>query len=217
MLIEQNASFTKRRMTDTDEFQSEVAEQDSWVLSYVDLLLLMVTLFILLLSFQQQELDKAEVENEKMAKVIEKAPTPPLIDQVYINELKDQVSFVEEENNIRLAMSDHILFLPGDAALSRSGELVLNELSVMLNNHPSKILVEGHTDNHVISTPRFQSNWELSSARASSVTRHLIAMGVSPRRLSAIGYADTRPKANNNTQRGRTENRRVELVLTPVE
>ena len=221
MLIEQGGSTEQRRSTDAESFEATV-EPDSWVLSYVDLLLLMVTLFVLLLSYQQQVLKKTQEDASKL--VLEPAVLEPavkvkpiLLDQVYINDLKGKVSFLEENNQVRLAMSDQLLFLPGDAALSRSGELVLDELAVMLNVHPSKILVEGHTDNQVISTPRFQSNWELSSARASSVTRHLIGKGVSPIRLSAIGYADTRPIQGNASRQGRKENRRVELVLTVPE
>jgi chemotaxis protein MotB len=57
------------------------------------------------------------------------------------------------------------------------------------------------------------SNWELSSARASSVTRYLIGQGISPQRLSAIGYADTRPMVSNSDEQGRKKNRRVALVL----
>jgi chemotaxis protein MotB len=205
----------KRRFDDAENLQADINGQESWVLSYVDLLLLMVTLFVLLLSYQQQELKKAK---EKQVKI---EPTyilkPTLVDQVYMTGLKGKVSFIEENNRVRLAMSDHILFLPGDANLSYSGEQVLDELAAMLKKRPSKILVEGHTDNQGISTPRFQSNWELSSARASSVTRHLISMGISPARLSAIGYADTRPLQKNNTKVGRTKNRRVELVLTALE
>ncbi|MGB0237439.1 MAG: OmpA/MotB family protein [Cycloclasticus sp.] len=74
-------------------------------------------------------------------------------------------------------------------------------------------MVEGHTDNQPISTPRYLSNWELSSARATSVTRYLIGRGISPTRLSAIGYADTRPIVSNNDEVGRGKNRRVALVL----
>ncbi|PCI18896.1 MAG: flagellar motor protein MotB [Piscirickettsiaceae bacterium] len=207
----------KRRFTDGEQMELPVAEPDSWALSYVDLLLLMVTLFVLLLSYQHQELEKAKkaIKNEPVQ--VDYTPRVTLVDRVYINDLKGRVSVVESNNQVRLTMSDHILFLPGDAALSRTGERVLDELSVMLNNHPSKVLVEGHTDNEAIATPRFLSNWELSSARASSVTRHLIAMGISPNRLSAIGYADTRPVEKNNTVLGRAKNRRVELVLTAFE
>ncbi|MEO1888507.1 MAG: OmpA family protein [Cycloclasticus sp.] len=62
--------------------------------------------------------------------------------------------------------------------------------------------------------PRYLSNWELSSARATSVTRYLIGPGIAPQCLSAIGgYADTRPLTGNDTEQGRSKNRRVALVL----
>jgi len=73
--------------------------------------------------------------------------------------------------------------------------------------------VEGHTDNSPIKTLKFGSNWELSSARASAVTRYLISLGLGPERIKAIGLADTQPRIGNETPDGRARNRRVSLVL----
>lgn len=130
-----------------------------------------------------------------------------------MSHLKDRVSVREAKDAIKLAISDSILFFPADAALSRSGEKVLEEMAVMLKQRPWHILVEGHTDNQSISTTRYLSNWELSSARATSVTRYLIRRGIAPQRLSAIGYAGTRPLTSNDSEQGRSKNRRVALVL----
>ena len=80
--------------------------------------------------------------------------------------------------------------------------------------HP--IAVEGNTDNVPIKGGAFPSNWELSTARASGVVRFLISGGVDPERLSAIGYADLRPIASNETAAGRALNRRVEIVLQRI-
>ena len=84
----------------------------------------------------------------------------------------------------------------------------------MLNvdrSHP--IVVEGHTDNVPISSAQFPSNWELSTARATTVVRFLISRGLDRNRLSASGYADLHPIASNATAAGRELNRRVEIVL----
>ncbi|KXJ45566.1 MAG: OmpA family protein [Cycloclasticus sp.] len=209
MLIE------RRSKSNLGEGLTQEREHDTWALSYIDLLLLMVTLFVLLLSYQQNEIQQTAVELE--AKQAVKAQAEPdnraFLDQVYMSHLKDRVSVIEEKNTIKLAMSDSILFFPADATLSQSGEQVLNELAVMLKQRPWHILVEGHTDNQPISTPRYASNWELSSSRATSVTRYLIGRGISPQRLSAIGYADTRPITSNNDEIGRGKNRRVALIL----
>jgi chemotaxis protein MotB len=74
-------------------------------------------------------------------------------------------------------------------------------------------VVEGHTDNIPISTPQFPSNWELSAARAASVVRLFIDTGMDPRRLTATGYADQRPVADNATGEGRQSNRRVAITI----
>lgn len=209
MLIE------RRSKSNLAEGLAQEGEHDTWALSYIDLLLLMVTLFVLLLSYQQNEIQQTAVELETL-QTVEAQKTPgnrAFLDQVYMSHLKDRVNVIEEKNTIKLAMSDSILFFPADATLSQSGEQVLDELAVMLKQRPWHILVEGHTDNQPISTPRYASNWELSSSRATSVTRYLIGRGISPQRLSAIGYADTRPITSNNDEIGRGKNRRVALIL----
>ena len=211
----------ERRIADTPAVGELAADDghETWALSYIDLLLLMVTLFVLLLSFQQQEVKEKGLKQEEVPSIASAKAKQPraYLDQAYLSDLKDKVSVIEEHNVIKLAMSDSILFLPADAALSLSGEEVLDEIALMLQQRPWHILVEGHTDNRPISTPKYLSNWELSSARASSVTRYLISRGIKPQRLSAIGYADTRPLVSNKTEQGRGKNRRVALVLRAVE
>ena len=80
-------------------------------------------------------------------------------------------------------------------------------------------MIEGHTDNVPISAKlkgRFKSNWELSTTRATTVVRYLIDQGsVDRQHLSAVGYADTQPHASNDTEEGRSANRRIEIVLYP--
>ncbi|MFT6625669.1 MAG: chemotaxis protein MotB [Cycloclasticus sp.] len=211
----------ERRVTASSDLEEPLHEEDhdTWAVSYIDLLLLMVTLFVLLLSYQQQEIKQAAVEREKkqLVTVDKKPANKAFFDQIYLSQLKDRVEVIEEKNLIKLAMSDSILFFPADATLSLSGEQVLDEIAVMLKQRSWHILVEGHTDNQPISTPRYLSNWELSSARATSVTRYLIGRGIRPQRLSAIGYADTRPLVDNDDEQGRSKNRRVAIVLSAAE
>jgi chemotaxis protein MotB len=211
----------ERRVTASSDLEEPLHEEDhdTWAVSYIDLLLLMVTLFVLLLSYQQQEIKQAAVEREKkqLVTVDKKPANKAFFDQIYLSQLKDRVEVIEEKNLIKLAMSDSILFFPADATLSLSGEQVLDEIAVMLKQRSWDILVEGHTDNQPISTPRYLSNWELSSARATSVTRYLIGRGIRPQRLSAIGYADTRPLVDNDDEQGRSKNRRVAIVLSAAE
>ena len=110
-------------------------------------------------------------------------------------------------------MSDQVLFEPGQAELRPEGRHVVDKLAAAIGRLPNKLGVEGHTDNVPISG-RYPSNWELSTARATTVLRELIEHhGISAARLSAAGYADERPVAANDTAEGRAANRRVELVV----
>jgi chemotaxis protein MotB len=110
-------------------------------------------------------------------------------------------------------VSDRVLFEPGQADLRSEGREVVDKLAAAIGRLPNKLTVEGHTDNVPISG-RYASNWELSTARATTVLRELIERhGISPARLSAAGYADERPLATNDTAEGRAANRRVELVV----
>ena len=90
---------------------------------------------------------------------------------------------------------------------------MLDGISQSLKQNDYSISVEGHTDNIPIHTAQFPSNWELSSFRATNVARYFIQKGVGRKRISAVGYADTRPIADNNSAAGRALNRRVSLVI----
>ena len=114
-------------------------------------------------------------------------------------------------------LTDKLLFNSGSATLQGEGFPLLDEISHLLNvdrKHP--ITVEGNTDNQPIQSSQFPSNWELSTDRATTVVRYLIAHGVQDQRLSAAGYADLHPLASNSTATGRARNRRVDVVLDRI-
>ena len=108
-----------------------------------------------------------------------------------------------------------MLFAESSADLQPVGIEILELVADVLQASPNDISIEGHTDSRPISSGRYPSNWELSTARATSVLRHLTEhVGFDPTRLSAAGYADTRPLAPNDTVEGAARNRRVEVVVT---
>ncbi len=105
-------------------------------------------------------------------------------------------------------------FRSGSAELSNSYIPLLEEVRNVLSDMSGEIRVQGHTDNIPINTPRFRSNWELSTSRAVSVAHALIEGGVlNPNRVQVSGFADTRPVDTNETPEGRARNRRVEIVV----
>jgi chemotaxis protein MotB len=117
---------------------------------------------------------------------------------------------------IRLILQERILFPSGSAELKPETYPILDKLYEILKDLPNPVEVEGHTDSIPIYTEKFPSNWELSTARASSIVRYFIAKGINPERLKASGYADTKPIASNATPEGRAQNRRVEIVILNI-
>ena len=113
-------------------------------------------------------------------------------------------------------LSENILFDSGKAELKKEGTAALTEVAAVLASIADReFQIAGHTDNIPIKSPKFPSNWELSTARAVTVARSLGSQGVPVNRLSAAGYAETQPVSSNDTPEGRQQNRRIEIVLMP--
>lgn len=111
-------------------------------------------------------------------------------------------------------VSEGVLFDAGSAELRPAGKVVLDGVSASLVDVPNQLSIEGHTDDRPISTSQFPSNWELSTARATTVLRYLVDRhGIPSNRVGAVGYADQRPVAPNSTDGGRAKNRRVDVVV----
>jgi chemotaxis protein MotB len=113
-------------------------------------------------------------------------------------------------------MASNVLFPSGSAELSEMGRQTLSELAAVLMTIPDRqFQVAGHTDNVPIGSGRFDDNWELSTTRALSVVRFLQEVGVQPTVLAAVGYGEYQPVADNNSESGKEQNRRIEVVLMP--
>ena len=124
-----------------------------------------------------------------------------------------QVRLTQLPRGIAVEISASVLFSPGQATLQPDSIAALTAVAEVLGSTNDPVQVEGHTDNVPIASAQFPSNWELASARASSVVRLFVATGMSAVRLSAIGYADNRPVDSNDTAEGRARNRRVTLMI----
>ena len=131
------------------------------------------------------------------------------------NNLQDLIQTSHRDRALVISLaSDNLLFARGDADLRPPALAILDKVAGLLQGIPNAIAVEGHTCNLPISTERFPSNWELSAARACSVVRYLAnEKRLDPKRLAATGYGDSRPIAPNDSEDGRVQNRRVNLVI----
>ena len=193
-------------------------EGEGWLTSYLDVLTLLITLFVLLLSMSETGAGDDAASEQATASTGPASPgVLPRNDglQPRFSGLNvDGVSVDEDDSGITLRINNRLLFASGEASLTAGGRTVLRELVEQIDSFEGRVSVEGHTDNVPISTARFPSNWELSTRRATAVLRELVDNGLSRKRLRAIGYADTRPLESNETAGGRAANRRVELLLS---
>lgn len=131
---------------------------------------------------------------------------------------KDEDLDVEVRNGlVYISFSDKLLFPSGSARLNKEGVDAINKLGEVLKQNPDiSIAVVGHTDSIPISTSTYRDNWDLSTARAKTITRQLIDdQKISGTRLTASGRSKYEPVASNETREGRASNRRTEIVLTP--
>ena len=134
--------------------------------------------------------------------------------EALLESLKENLTVYENNEGLVLSLKDSILFAPGNARLETGAEATLDHLveALLQTDHP--VRVEGHTDNTPIETAQYPSNWELSTARATAIVRYLADRhGIPPERLSAVGYGEFHPVAENSSIEGKQKNRRVDIVI----
>ncbi len=164
----------------------------------------------------QKRLSQLESEKDQARKQLDKL-------QKELQELADREKLTLQKLNQYsvLTLPNTLVFSSGSAMLSGEGMTLIGKIADILKRYPDyEIRIEGHTDNKQIK-PEFQhkfaSNWELSSARATTVVRHLVtSYKMDPRKLGAVGYGEYRPIASNDKEEGRSKNRRVEFHIYPV-
>ncbi|HEX4901310.1 MAG TPA: flagellar motor protein MotB [Acidimicrobiales bacterium] len=221
-----------------DAFPVEHEEHENherYLITYADMITLLMALFIILFAIGQTDLAKyrrfAEgasagggagileggpelvSDREVGAPVPAVAPAEELAASLrdHLGSVAGAQVAVEGGAVVVRLPSDGLRFASGSAVLPSAGEHVVGVLAAELAAGPGDILVEGHTDDRPTSGER--TNWELSTDRAAAVVRALVGRGVDPRRLTAAGRADTEPLASNGDAEGRAANRRVEVVL----
>jgi chemotaxis protein MotB len=127
-----------------------------------------------------------------------------------------QLSVSIEKGRIVINLPDNVLFKTGHANVNAEGQKVLKEIANVLKEFKDRrFQVEGHTDNVPIKSSRYPSNWELSTARALNVVHLMIEEGMNPQNISAAGYGEFQPRADNETAEGRKLNRRIEIIMLP--
>jgi chemotaxis protein MotB len=165
-----------------------------------------------------QELADAQKAREEKVKEVS-STYEQLVDKMKGEIAKGQVTISELKGKLTVNMVDAILFDSGKAEIKSDGLVVLGKVIEILKSVDDKsIRIEGHTDTMPITgslAQRYPTNWELSAARAINVARYLQKQAINPATLSAAGFGEFKPVADNATVEGRAKNRRIEIVLVP--
>jgi chemotaxis protein MotB len=134
-----------------------------------------------------------------------------------MNYKTDELSVYTKDGNVYVSLQEKLLFKSGSDVVDPKGKEALKTLAQVLNNTKDiTVLIEGHTDNVPIKTKLFKDNWDLSTARATSIVRILtIDNGFDPNRITATGRSEFHPVKSNDTVEGRAANRRTEVILSP--
>ena len=205
-------------------FEESSPQRDRWLLSYADLLTLLLAFFVVMYSIsvvnekklyelatsldaELMGLDIIEVQEEEVLEA-------PLLGGIEIPNVGVNKQIGEW---LELTLDSKFLFSSGSADLKTNIDATLKNLMLVLESTQGDIRVEGHTDSNPISTQRFPSNWELSAARAAAVVRHFESKGILSARLSATGLASSNPIADNDSELGREKNRRVVLKIRALD
>lgn len=163
------------------------------------------------------EVDRLQQLREQEKQELQEAME--LLEKRLKREIDDQeVKLEMAEKGLVITFVAEVLFDSGKAKIRQEAYPALDKVAKVIRDKVSdrEIGVEGHTDNEPIKHSNWKSNWELSTARATSVLHYLVDNGkLNPKKLSAIGYGEYRPVASNDTEEGRAKNRRVEIVIIP--
>lgn len=127
-----------------------------------------------------------------------------------------KLKVVMRNGRMTIELPNDVLFDSAKSELKPVGRDTLLEVGKVLKGMPERqFQIAGHTDNVKIATPKYASNWELSTARGVTVTKLLIEAGLKPTQLSAAGYGEFSPAEPNDTPEQRAKNRRIEITLVP--
>lgn len=195
-----------------------------WQTIYCSLMLLLVVFFVMLIAYSAIDKDRFQQIKDVAHMAPDVSRSSPDMNQAMQSMrqlslslgIKNDFSVVRTEDGFKAVVPNPVLFASGDASLSEGIYPILDGIIKIAERDHLSIQVEGHTDNVPIHTAKYPSNWELATMRAVYILRYLQQNGIPPGRLSAIGFAEYRPAAENDTPEGRQKNRRIEILFRAV-
>lgn len=242
--------MARRRRLSSDESDKNSHNSGNslrWVLTYADMITLLLAFFLMLYAMSILNLNKFQqvagsIRSGFNGTRVGQSPTVPgkngafsikpipgvgkpvninwPVENKIRNIVKERgfgkmVKLRNDERGLVISLvTDKAIFTRGQADMSPTTRQVIDAVVKPIKAISNKVIVEGHTCDLPIQSDKYPSNWELSTARAASVIRYLIEeVGIAPERLSAAGYADSKPLVPNNSESNRAQNRRVDIII----
>jgi len=191
-----------------------------WIISYADLVTLLLALFLVMFAVNNSNTKTKEIiqtnPSIQMTGINSKQVKMPTLEKELIKEFKtnEAVILLKDTRGLILRLDDNILFGSAESTIQKKSYDTLNKIIDILSKIDNPVIIEGHTDSLPIKSEKYASNWELSTARATSVIDYLVSSNrINPKRLSAVGYGEYVPIAENTSNSGRTKNRRVDIII----
>lgn len=195
-----------------------------WVVSYADFVTMLLALFMVMYAIMKTDNDKLLELQKKMQQTFNSVNVTKYQDtnqtasvEKMIRENLSQsnsVKLVKSDRGLIIRVNNRVLFDEGSADIKSDAKKTLDEIIKVLTKIDNPVIIEGHTDSTPIKNKIFPSNWELSTTRATNIIAYMTASGgISPKRLSAVGYGEYMPVADNTSISGRMLNRRVDIIV----
>jgi chemotaxis protein MotB len=181
----------------------------TWLLTYADLMTQILIFFVMMFAL-------ASAMNEMQLIRLKKT----LEGYVMEHQLGNYIGLTIDEKGLAISLREKLMFDSGNAEIHEEANYILKDLTKEIVDVPNNIRIEGHTDNVRIGPElrsKFPTNWELSTARATNVTRYLLeTLNFPPGRISSAGYGEYQPVVENDTEEHKAMNRRVDIVVQRI-
>ena len=198
-------------------FQAEAPQKDRWMISYVDVLTILLIFFIAIAAHSFPALQATPAPRKRLRRrpAVELPPKDDVMDQIQQKLDKQGLEVRREPRGLVISLPQAVLFASGDDQVNREAQPLIGKIADVLRDVPNQVNLIGHADSVPIHNRRFKNNWELSAARSLRLLEMLSGSdyGIPESRLSVVSDGSFRPRDSNDTPDGRASNRRVEIVI----
>lgn len=187
-----------------------------WVVSYADFVTMLLALFMVMYAVLRADNQRLSEFNARVQQAFNGHGNSAGVEKLLSSNITQSksVKLLKTNKGMVIRLNNKVLFDEGSAQIKPEAEETLAPIVKVLTKIKNPVIIEGHTDSTPIKNPKYPSNWELSTARATNIIKFIMQNSqISPERLCAVGYGEYMPIADNSSNSGRMLNRRVDIIV----